>query len=327
MKKVSVIVPVYGVEAYIEKCARSIFEQTYPNLDIIFVDDCSPDHSVEIINRTLIDYPHLKGKTQIISHTRNLGLAGARQTGLKVATGFYTIQIDGDDYISPRMIASMVAKAESEDADIVICDLNLVQGNKIVPQSEPPSLVPVESMKQILTGIIRGSVVNKLIVKELYENNHIRFTQGLNMREDLSVTYKLFYYAKKIAYLPEPLYYYVQRKGSYCSAARAEKNQIDSMMLVRGMNDFCKLESITDTGIIEAFNFSKASIYSFIVLYWNPRLMDRSLFAGIRVKHFLFHPTLPIHCKIAGACALMKLQPVVYILRKIAKMLITLLDM
>lgn len=75
--QVSVLVPVYGVEKYIERCARSIFEQTYHNLDIIFVDDCTPDHSIDVLKRVLKDYPERKEQTRIIKHDHNRGLAGA----------------------------------------------------------------------------------------------------------------------------------------------------------------------------------------------------------------------------------------------------------
>lgn len=84
---VSILVPVYGVEKYIERCARSIFEQTYRNLDIVFVDDCSPDKSIEILKRVLEDCPKRKAQTRIIRHEQNRGLAAARNTVVAAATG------------------------------------------------------------------------------------------------------------------------------------------------------------------------------------------------------------------------------------------------
>ena len=87
MPKVSVIVPVYGVEKYIERCARSLFEQTLDDIEYIFVDDCSPDRSIEILNQVIGEYPGRKDQVQIIHHASNQGLALARQTGLKAATG------------------------------------------------------------------------------------------------------------------------------------------------------------------------------------------------------------------------------------------------
>lgn len=89
MSKVSVIVPVYKVEKYIERCARSLFNQTLDDIEYIFVDDCSPDRSIEILNQVIGDYPRRKDQVQIIHHASNQGLALARQTGLKAATGEY----------------------------------------------------------------------------------------------------------------------------------------------------------------------------------------------------------------------------------------------
>ena len=89
MKKVSVLVPVYGVEKYIEECARSLFEQTYGNIEYVFVDDCSKDGSIAILERVAEEYPQRKSQTRIIRHDHNRGLGGARLTALQKATGEY----------------------------------------------------------------------------------------------------------------------------------------------------------------------------------------------------------------------------------------------
>ena len=96
---VSILVPVYGVEKYIERCARSIFEQTYHNLDIVFVDDCTPDKSIEILKRVLEEYPGRKAQTRIIRHAYNRGLSAARNTAVAAATGTFLTHVDSDDWI------------------------------------------------------------------------------------------------------------------------------------------------------------------------------------------------------------------------------------
>ena len=128
---VSLLVPVYNVEKYVEQCARSIFGQTYPNLEIIFVDDCSPDHSIEIIRRVLEEYPQRKPQTKIIPHTHNQGRAVARQTAMQNCTGYYTIHCDSDDYMAPDAISQLVAKARKEDADRFF----FLFENEILPES------------------------------------------------------------------------------------------------------------------------------------------------------------------------------------------------
>ena len=99
--KVSVIVPIYGVEPYIERCVRSLMEQTYTNCEYIFVDDCTPDASVEILKRVLEDYPNRKQKVKIIQNEKNQGLPQTRKHGFQYATGDFVANVDSDDFVEP----------------------------------------------------------------------------------------------------------------------------------------------------------------------------------------------------------------------------------
>lgn len=194
---VSVLVPIYNVEKYIERCARSIFEQAYENLEIIFVNDCTPDNSVGVLRKVLAEYPNRIAQTQIINHEKNLGLAGARLTGLKTSTGKYIQNIDSDDYIDKNMISEMVALAKQEKADITICDFMYVYTNKKEHIYVNPPLDPLSCLECVLVGIVHSSVCNKLIRRDLYVGNNIYPIIGLNMLEDLSVMFRLLYFAKK----------------------------------------------------------------------------------------------------------------------------------
>lgn len=122
MPKVSVIIPVYGVELYIGKCAKSLFEQSLENIEFIFVDDCTKDNSIAIIQQLLENYPNRKKQTLILHHEENLGLPKARLTGIQKATGEYIVHCDGDDWIELDMYQSMYELAIAENSDIVICD-------------------------------------------------------------------------------------------------------------------------------------------------------------------------------------------------------------
>lgn len=96
---VSILVPIYGTEKYIERCTRSLFEQSYSNIEFVFVNDYTPDRSVEILKSILEKYPQQKSNTKIISHDKNRGVAAARNTLLDNATGDYVMWVDSDDYI------------------------------------------------------------------------------------------------------------------------------------------------------------------------------------------------------------------------------------
>lgn len=117
--KVSVIIPIYNVEKYIDRCARSLFEQTLEDIEYIFIDDCTPDKSVDILESVLKEYPHRIPQTQIIRLPKNIGAANVRKKGILLATGEYVIQCDSDDWVEKDMYELMYNKALSEDLDMI----------------------------------------------------------------------------------------------------------------------------------------------------------------------------------------------------------------
>ena len=128
--KVSVCIPVYGVEKYIERCARSLFEQTMKDdIEFIFVDDCTPDKSIEVLQKVLEEYPNRKDQVKIIHHEVNKGLTGARNTALKYVSGDYIIHCDSDDWVDKDLYATMYKKAAKENADVVCCGI-ILENNK-----------------------------------------------------------------------------------------------------------------------------------------------------------------------------------------------------
>lgn len=129
--KVSFIVAVYNVADYIEQCARSLFEQTLEDIEIVFVNDCSPDDSEEIIRRTLEEYPHRKGQVKILTHEKNEQIMATRKDGLSASTGEYVHFIDGDDYVEPQTAELMYGKAVETDADVVVCNIYWYRQNGV----------------------------------------------------------------------------------------------------------------------------------------------------------------------------------------------------
>ena len=118
----TIIVPVYNVENFIEKCATTLFEQDCENIEYIFVNDCTPDNSIEILKSVIKKFPDRKNDIKIINKKINERLGQARKTGIENATGEYLIHIDSDDWVEPDMISSLYSKAEEANADIVCCD-------------------------------------------------------------------------------------------------------------------------------------------------------------------------------------------------------------
>jgi len=208
---VSVLVPVYNVSSYIERCAHSLFSQTFKNVEFIFVDDCTPDDSIEKLLKVIEEYPERKNQIRIIHHDINRGLAAARNTAIDASNGEYISVVDSDDFVEHTMIDTLYNKAKSEDADIVVSDLFIEQINESVLKIDALSKNSEDYFPDMIRNITCHSYLwNKLIKKSLYVREDCRVPNGLNYYEDRHVMTRLFFYAKKIVKVNEAFYHYVQ---------------------------------------------------------------------------------------------------------------------
>ena len=171
--KISVIVPIYKVEPFIARCAKSLMEQTLTDVEYIFVDDASPDGSIAMLLKVLADYPKRSNHVKILTHTENKGLPAARNTGLAVAQGEYIFHCDSDDFVEPDMLDQLYRKATDIDADIVWCDwwLSFAKNERYMKQ--PEFHTPIDALKGMLSGVMKFNVWNKLIRRSLYVENKI----------------------------------------------------------------------------------------------------------------------------------------------------------
>ena len=207
--KVSVVVPVYNAESYIEKCCRSLFEQTLDSMEYIFVDDCSPDNSIEIVKRTLQDYPHRCNQVLFLRHETNQRVARTRQDGVDVATGEYLIHCDSDDWTDKQMYEQMYNAAKEHGADIVGCNIAVEYGER----SRIAKFAYDEETKENFCfdiGPIYGALYNKLVRRSIITDNNIRFYEGINMGEDYGVMFRCRFFSNKTVILPHAFYHYNQ---------------------------------------------------------------------------------------------------------------------
>lgn len=235
---VSVLVPVYNVSKFIERCLHTLFGQTYTNIQYIFVDDCSPDNSVEIIKQVLKEYPQRTDDVKIIKHEKNRGLAAARNTGIENAEGEYVLHIDSDDYIEVDMVELMFGKAKEEDADIVVCDyfLEWEKTRKYI------NVEIGENKEKYLDYLLDSSaspvVWNKMFRKEIYTKHDITTNEGINFGEDFSVTPKLVYFARSIAKVDQAFVHYVQYNANSYSKKITDKNISDITITLENLQSF-----------------------------------------------------------------------------------------
>lgn len=277
--KVSILVPVYGVEKYIERCAHSLFSQTYKDLEYIFVDDCSPDKSVEKLEYVIKEYPNRKDQVFIIHHDKNLGLAAARNTGIANANGEFILHVDSDDYIEKDTVEKCIAKQMENDADIVSFGCYREYRSKTVVQL-PPCFLDSKNMclsliaKKFNNKLINVGIWGRLIRRSLYIDNDIRTEVGVNMAEDYQVISRLAYYSDVIATLQEPLTHYnLHNETSYVNR-KTEKSIYQSERSFQIVYDF-----FIDKGaeFVDVLNSSLASL----VVRWIIDSLDCNL--GIEI--------------------------------------------
>ena len=222
---VSIIIPVYNVEQYIESCCRSVFSQTYENIEVIIVNDGTPDRSIEIVEKMLEGrFARIKSRVKIINQ-ENKGLPGARKTGLAHATGEYLIQFDPDDRPSRRIIGKMVAAAVKEDADMVICGYYNVYKFWKVPRREKYYADKMQMLDAMFSHKhFRAFVWNKMVRRSLYDEKSFLFPRCF-MCEDLVLMSQFILKADKIIYINDKLYNYKKTRLSTLPMEVRKKRQ------------------------------------------------------------------------------------------------------
>lgn len=246
MSKVAILVPIYGVEKFIERCLHSLFNQTFADIEYVFVNDCTKDNSMLILKSTIEKYPHLITKIKIINHECNKGLSEARNTAIKSATSEYVMHVDSDDYIEKNAIELMYYKAIEEKSDIVVSDFTYVYKENYVKQKfEVDCSSNMAYFTQLIEKKTPSFVCNKLIKLNLYLDNNIYVPNGVNFMEDYSVLPKLVYYSNVISKVDLPLYYYLQNSASYCNSLNKESvdSAFKSLNIIR---EFVKQNKVYD---------------------------------------------------------------------------------
>lgn len=257
---VSVCVPIYNVEKYIEKCAVSLFEQTYNNLEFIFVNDSTPDNSISILKNLIPRYPHRKECIKIINHETNKGLSAARNSAICHSSGDFIIHVDSDDFIEKETIYLLVKEQVKSQSDIVSCHRIKHTKKGTLNYNEPKYSNRDAMLLYILSHSDRHEIWGRLIRKQLYTNNNIKAIEGIDVGEDWQVLTQLVFFCNKIALVDSYLYHYnCMNDNSYLALKnktiineKIAKQDIKSMMIV--YNFFYNKEkkfkdAITKTGL------------------------------------------------------------------------------
>ena len=219
MPKVSIIVPIYNVEGYIEKCLETLINQTLEDIEIILVNDGSTDNSELIAKRFFEKYP----EKIVYLEKENGGLSDARNYGIPYAKGEYIAFLDSDDYVEKNMYEEMYELAKRENSDMVQCNFYWEYPDK--NKRKIADLKEYSGKKEMLVKT-RVEAWNKLIRREiLIRNSEIRFPKGLRY-EDVEFTYKLVPYVEKVSILNKPFIHYIQRGNSISNTQNERTKEI-----------------------------------------------------------------------------------------------------
>lgn len=234
MELVSIVVPVYQVEPYLEKCIRSIQNQTYSNLEIILVDDGSPDCCGEICDRFARQDPRIQAV-----HKENGGLSDARNYGVGYTSGKYLLFVDSDDTISETLVEKAVAAAEQCSSDLVLFDYYYTEKEsrewRTCESIPADRVLRLSEQKNLLET--PPAVWCKLFNREFYLQTGITFPKGRYF-EDLGTTPKFLLAAQRIVYLKEPLYNYMIRSDSIMGNQRRDKKYLDVTAVLDQVLDY-----------------------------------------------------------------------------------------
>jgi glycosyltransferase involved in cell wall biosynthesis len=227
---ISVIVPVFRVSSLIGRCISSIAAQTYKEFELILVDDCGGDDSIDIAI-DILQQSTLKDRYKIIRNERNSGVAASRANGMTIADGSYIIHLDSDDYFEPELLTRLYGAIKETGSDMSVCGYITEKGlNKNIDETHLPNgsedvrLLSTDAerggyIKEMLANRVPSALWNKLVARELYEVGGISFNADL--RDDLSVSPLLVASASKIALIESRLVHYVVYNSSSVSATAA----------------------------------------------------------------------------------------------------------
>ena len=279
---VSILIPIYNVEKYIERCARSLFEQTYPYIEYIFVNDCTPDNSIEILKNIIQEYPHKKGHIRIITHEKNRGLAAARNTAVDSCQTDFLIHVDSDDYMEKDAVEKLVIKQKDGNYDIVT-------GNALFHRKDSTSLLrekepkeKEELIKLYIQPVFNHTIWGRLIRTSLYKDNRIHALEGCNIGEDHQVIPQLFYYANVFASIDDVIYHYdCTNESSYMYI-----NKDDQKILLR------QYQNTMSFNVLRLFFENKKMTFLKQVYKYLPYYLERAIMLSVKTNNKVMYERL-----------------------------------
>ncbi len=206
--KISIGVAVYNAEKYIERCAVSLFEQTYSNIEYVFVNDCTPDSSIEILESIILRYPKRSSCVKLIHNNMNMGSATTRNIIVDNCSGDFLLWVDSDDFIELDAICNLISIQNQNNFDVIGFGAMKHSKNGDFPYMPYLFFTPQDMFTLIMERKTHNALWGRLIRRSLFVENDIRFEDGQNVGEDFKVIALLSYYAKSVYSINDILYHY-----------------------------------------------------------------------------------------------------------------------
>lgn len=256
---VSIIMPVYNAADTLHIALNSILSQTYQNIEVIIINDCSKDNTLNKLNKYRDEIIDNSIIIKIISHEINRGVAVARNTGLDNASGEYIYYVDADDYIERNTIELMVEEIIKTEADIIGCNWCLLFNHNERKMNQPSFVSSGEAIQKMLHGTMRWNLWLFVVRRSLYEDNNIRFIPGMNMGEDMMVMMKLFTHADKVSFIDKALYHYGQSNEESLTKMYTAQHRLEVTTNLEAIEEYLKNRGFSEK-IGDGINFLKLNI-------------------------------------------------------------------
>ena len=252
--------PIYKVEQYLEKTLNSIFTQTYQNIDYVFVNDCSPDNSLQLLRETINKHSIDESRYTIINHDQNEGIAVSRADCIANAKGDYVLFVDSDDWIEPYMVQTLLDATNNGQIDIIGSDISSdFLNGEVKYHHEKYADTCRENLIKCLNYDINTVLWKLLIKRSLFDNFTI--TPHVDIVEDYIISVKLYYYAKTFRAIPKALYHYVQYNQARVSLQKLKSINMH-VLGVKEVEAFCREKGIYNDLIEEKLLLRKFNIKS-----------------------------------------------------------------
>ncbi len=267
---ISVLIPVYNVEKYIEKCLTSLFTNTFAvKCEFIITDDCSTDNSIVIAKQVLSKFPSLFDNVKFLYHAQNKGLAGARKTGLQAATGKYILNVDSDDYVEPNFLEEFIFKAQETNSDLIGCGYFIENENKSTDYIQDFSNNKIECLKKIISDEYKSYLWCKLFKREIILKNNLGPVEGINLWEDYVFCIQYFSYSNSFSSIQKPLYHYIQRNNSLVHEQMTEKKASDMINAINYSENFLRknfTKEIFENNFYKELNTKKNAVKYYTII-------------------------------------------------------------